>query len=470
LRRLLVPGAWLGAALWALHPVQVESVAWITELKNTESGFFFLLTILFFVKGLGAGDLAKPREWDWNYTLTLLFAALAMASKSSAVILPVVLCLCAWWVEVRWHWRNLARMVPIVLMSAVASAGTLWTQKLELATVTDPQWTRTWSERLATAGDAFWFYLGKLLWPHPIIAIYPRWQIDTASWLSYAPLVALLIVFVVLWSNRRSWSRPWFFVFAWFLATLLPVLGLVNSTYFYYSFVADHFQYLASMAPLAQAGTGLVRFADCVSPGKRWLPSTLAAGLLLLLAMLSWRRAWAFENDEVLWTDTLAKNPKCWLAAYNLGHALDQSGRIEQAIPLYRKALEIRPDYPQAHTNLGMALLNQGQKSEAMEHFQEAVKLDPNYSDARSNLGVCLAIMGKTEEAISQFQKALEIEPDNAEVQNNLGSLFLKMGQMNQAILHYQLAVQINPDDSTAQANLAKAQAALRAPPTHQPK
>jgi len=164
LRRLRVQGAWLGAALWALHPVGVESVGWITEMKNTESGLFFLLSILFFVRWLGAKELEGRTGGGWDYTLTLLFAALAMAAKSSTVILPVVLCSCAWWMEGRWHWRNATRVVPIFLMSIAASALSIWTQGLHLATVTDPQWVRTWPQRLATAGDAVWFYLGKLLW------------------------------------------------------------------------------------------------------------------------------------------------------------------------------------------------------------------------------------------------------------------------------------------------------------------
>ena len=266
LRSLQVPGAWLGAALWALHPVQVESVAWITEMKNTESGLFFLLSILFFVRWLRARDLDGRTGGGWNYALTLLFAALAMASKSSTVILPVVLCLCAWWVEGRWHWRNLARVAPIFLMSIAASALSMWTQGLQLATVTDPQWVRSWPERLATAGDAVWFYLGKLLWPHPLITIYPRWQIDAGQWFSYLPLLAVIIVLFILWLKRESWSRPWFFVFAYFLAALLPVLGLVDNSIFRYSLVFDHFQYLASMGPLALAGAGMVRLADFVIP------------------------------------------------------------------------------------------------------------------------------------------------------------------------------------------------------------
>ena len=360
LRSLRVQGAWLGAALWALHPVAVESVAWITEMKNTESGLFFLLSILFFVRWLRSRDL--DGRTGWNYTLTLIFAALAMASKSSTVILPVVLCLCAWWMEGRWRWRNVARVLPIFLMSIAASALSIWTQGLALAqAVTDPQLLRTWPERLATAGDAVWFYLGKLVWPHPLITIYPRWQIDTTQWVSYLPLLAVIVILSIFWLKRALWSRACFFAFAYFIAALLPVLGLIDNPIFRFSLVFDHFQYLGSIGPLALAGTGLAWFSDFIIPKKPWLQSTLCAGLLLILGMASWQRTWAYESQETLWTDTLAKNPNSWLGHCNLGLALFQKGRVDDAIAQYQKAVEIYPNYLAAHYNLGNALLQKGQ-------------------------------------------------------------------------------------------------------------
>src|SRR5260221_1363891 len=296
LRSLQVPGAWLGAALWALHPVQVESVTWVTEMKNTQSGLFFLLTLLFFVKELQSPDRRR-------YALTLLFATLAMASKSSTVILPVVLCLCAWWVEGRWQWRNLMKVGPIFLISIAASALSMWTQGLQLATDTDPQWVRTWPERLVTAGDAVWFYLGKLAWPHPLITCYPGWEIGAGQSFSYLPLLAVIMVLFLLWFKRASWSRPWFIVFAYFLVALLPALGLVDNYIFKYSLVFDHFQYLAGMGPLVLAGAGLAFFAGFVLAKKFWLQGTLGAGGLLILGVLSWQRAWVYGSQGTLWTE-----------------------------------------------------------------------------------------------------------------------------------------------------------------------
>jgi len=457
LRSLRAPGAWLSAALWALHPVEVESVAWITEMKNTESGLFFLLSILFFLRWLRARDINGRTGGGWNYALTLLFAALAMASKSSTVILPVVLCLCAWWVEGRWQWRNLARVAPTFLMSIAASALAIWTQKLALAMATDPQWVRTWPQRLAAAGDAVWFYLGKLLWPHPLITIYPRWKIDAGQWFSYLPLLAVIMVLFVLWLKRESWSRPWFFVFAYFLAALFPVLGLVDNPIFRYSLVFDHFQYLASMGPLALAGAGMVRLADFAILSRAWLQGTLCAGLLLILGTLSWQRAWVYESDETLWTDTLARNPNCWLGHTNLGSALLPMGQMDEAIAQYQIALEIDPNLVQSHNNLGLALLKKGQLDEAMTQFQKSLEINPNDADADNSLGMVFLQKGQVDEAMAQFQKALEIDPNRADAHNNIGCIVLKKGQVDEAMAQFQKALEIKPNYAEAHLNLGNA-------------
>lgn len=487
LQNLQVPGAWLGAALWALHPVQVESAAWISELKNAQSGLFYLLTILFFVKGLRAGKRDERSSWNWNYTLTCFFAALAMASKSSTVVLPAVLCLCAWWIEGRWHWRNLVKVGPIFLMS-IASTG-LAMRTVQLQGVNkDSQWVQSWPERLATAGDEIWFYLGRLVWPHPLMAIYPRWQIDAGSWFSYLPVLAALIGLFVLWLNHQTWARPCFFVFVYFLVVLLPVLGLVNHFFRRYSFVADHFQYLAGMGPLALVGAGLARFAYFAIPKRRRLHSALCIGLLLILGILSWQRVWAYGNDETLWTDELAKNPNCWAAYkdlgvvfvqkgqvdkamdlfqkaleinpteaatyYDLGLAFAKKGQVDDAIAQYQKALKITPDLANAHADLGLALVQKGQLDDAIAEYRKALEINPDFVNAHVNLGSALSKKGQMDEAIAQFQKALEINSNIAEIHNNLGNAFSKKGQIDEAIEQYQKALEINPNFAEAHNNL----------------
>jgi tetratricopeptide (TPR) repeat protein len=460
LRSLRVQGAWLGAALWALHPVAVESVAWITEMKNTESGLFFLLSILFFVRWLRTKDLDGRTGGGWSYVLSLLFAALAMAAKSSTVILPVVLCLCAWWIEGRWHWRNLVRTVPVFLMAIAASALSIWTQGFQLAKVSDPQWVRTWPERLAAAGDAVWFYLGKVLWPHPLSANYPRWQIDAGQWVSYLPLLAVIVILSIFWLRGRSGGgglRAWFFAFAYFAVALLPILGLVETYIFRYSLVFDHLQYLASIGPLALAGTGLVRFSDSIIPKKPWLQSALCAGLLLIVGMASWQRTRVFKTEAALWTDTLAKNPHSWAAHNNLGNVFIQKGQVDDAVVQYQKTLQINPNYPEAHNNLGVALSRKGRVDDAVAQYQKALAINPNYVLAHNNLGLALVQRGQVDEAIAHYQKALEITPDYPVIHSNLGVALFQKGRLDEAVAHYQKALEINPNYPEAHYNLGNA-------------
>ena len=457
LRSLRVQGAWLGAALWALNPVTVESVAWITEMKNTESALFFLLSILFFVRWLTAKGRAGG---GWSYALNSLFAVLAMAAKSSTVILPVVLCLCAWWIEGRWHWRNVVRTVPLFLMAIAASALSLWTQGLQLATVTDDRWVRTWPERLAAAGDAVWFYLGKLLWPHPLSANYPRWQIDAGQWVSYLPLLAVIVTLSIFWLRSRSGgagSRACFFAFAYFVVGLLPILGLIDTYIFRYSFVFDHFQYLAAIGPLALAGACLVVLSNTLIPKRPWLQSALCAGLLLIVGMASWRRTWVYESADAFWADTLAKNPDSWMAHNNLGIALFGKGQLDDAVAQYQRTLEINPNYAETHNNLGMALFQKGQLDDAVARYQKALKINPNYVEAHNNLGVTLVQKGQLDDAVAHYEKALGINPNYAQAHYNLGRALFQKGQLDDAVAHYEKALRINPNYAQAHYDLGNA-------------
>ncbi len=448
LRSLQIPGAWLGAALWALHPVEVESVAWITELKNTQSTLFYLLAILFFIKGLRAQS-----GINWNDALVLIFAVLAMASKSSTVVLPLVLCLCAWWMDGRWNWRTLAKTAPIFFVSALASATTIWTVKLN-GLDDHSQEVRSLLVRLLTSGDVIWFYLGKLLWPYPLIFIYPRWEINATQALSYLPLLAIIIVMAILWSKRESWARPYFLAFAYFIAALLPVLGLVDQYFWRYSFVGDHFQYLASMGPLVLIGAGLSKLSDFIFPKRLWLQTTACAGLLLILSILSWRQASIYQNEETLWTDTLAKNPGCWLADHNLGNIFTRTNRTDQAIVLIQKSLQLNPKDADAHNSLGNALFQKQQPDEAIEEYQKALAIDPRNFGAYNNLGITYAQNGQVNEAIVQYEQALQINPNYADAHNNLGNILLQSGQPDDAITQFRKALEINPRYADAYNNL----------------
>jgi tetratricopeptide (TPR) repeat protein len=460
LRRLRIPGAWLGAALWALHPVQVETVAWITELKNTQSCLFYLLAIRFFLRWREL-DEARGKGIERNYMLALLFTILAILSKPSTVILPAVLGLCWWWTDKKWHWRNLSRLTEFFLIAVAPSFWAIVQQKYYSEAV-GIEWSQTWPERLVIAGKAIWFYLGKLIWPYPLMAIYPRWEIAASHPAAYLPLAMAVLALLIPWCYRNQGWRAVLFAFAYFLVALLPVLGFFDIYYSRYAFVADHFQYLASMGPLALAGAGLTRLTGLIPPTQSCLKSMPSAGLLLIMGILSWRQAWAYEDNETLWTKTLTQNPTCWTARNNLGSALVQSGRLDEAIAQFQEALNLYPHLAEAHNNLGNAFYRKGEVDEAMDQFQEALKISPSYPDASYNLGLALAQKGRLDKAIIEYQKALRLDPNNADIHNGLGLAFAQSGRMDEAISQFQDVLRLQPDNKDAQRNLAQAQALMR--------
>jgi tetratricopeptide (TPR) repeat protein len=420
LLRLQVPGAWLGAALWALHPVQVESTAWVSEMKNTQSGLFYLLSILFFLKYLKVANREERGTTSWNYTFTLLFAALAMASKFSTSILPAVMVLVAWWHQGQWRWRNLLLLAPIFAMSFIASVAAIWPHPSPFGTFQGFHDTRGWSERLAMAGDVIWFYLGKLIWPYPLMAIYPRWSIDASSVTSYLPLSAAIAVSVALWLKRNSQARPFFFAWSYFIVAVSPFLTLIDQTFWVFSFVEDHLQYLASMGPLALIGAGLARIAE-KNIFRRWhIGSIVTVIILLTLGALSWQRSWAFESVKANFLDTLSKNPKCWLAYNDVGFSLVAEGNFSDAIADFDKAIALNPRYADAYANLGVALALQGRYEESIVRFERALEIQPKFASAHNNLGASLEHQGRLDEAISQYKEAINENPYYQQAQDNL--------------------------------------------------
>lgn len=486
LRVLRVRGAWLGAALWALHPVMVQSVAWITELKNTQSCLFYLLSILFFLNWMdrGAAVSRVPPGRFGNrrsliFALSLLFFLLATLSKPSVVMLPFVLALCVWWMRERIRWRDTLAFAPFALISVVASAWTIWEQKFHARAV-GPDWVQTFPERLIIAGKAVWFYLGKLLWPHPLIFIYPRWKIDSSTVGPYLPLLAVIAVLVVTWFIRAKWGRALFFATAYYVISLFPVLGFFSVYFFRYSFVSDHFQYLASMGPLALTAAGIATLlgrysktpdhsmfnpdtvprsgSAIASPAWRLVLGGGLCGILLgLLGFLTWRQTAQYQNLFALYTATLQKNPDCWMAHYNLGIVLSEQEEPDQAIEHYRQAVALRPDYAEAHYNLGRLLVNLGQLNDAVAHYERATAINPADAEAQNNLGVTLFGMGRADEAIAHYQKALEIRPDYGEASCNLASALIAKGDLDGAIARYTACLAAVPNQQDAQYNLAGA-------------
>jgi tetratricopeptide (TPR) repeat protein len=273
-------------------------------------------------------------------------------------------------------------------------------------------------------------------------------------------LAAAVAVGVILWKRRRlPGCRAALFGWAFFIVALAPVLGFFDVYYFRYSYVADHFQYLACLGLISlAAGTGTA-ICQRAGPRGRDLGTLAAAIVLLVLGVSTWRQARIYQNMQTLWRDTLAKNPRCWMAHDNLGLALAQVGRVPEAVAHWEQALRINPHDAEAHNNLGRALAGTGKIEEAIAHFEQALRINPDLADAHNNLGITSAQTGKIEEAIAHFEQALRINPDYAKAHYNLGLVLGQTGRILEAIEHLQQALRINPDYAEARNALARLQA-----------
>jgi tetratricopeptide (TPR) repeat protein len=463
LRQLGVSGAWLGAALWALHPVMVQSVAWVTELKNTQSCLFYLLSASFFLNWEEQARITRVAHIkSMMFGLSLACFVLATLSKPSVVMLPVVLALCLWWRRGRIGWQDAVPLAPFLVISALASAWTIWEQKFHAAAV-GPEWAQTWPERLIIAGRAIWFYLAKLFWPDPLIFIYPRWEIHPSQLMAYVPLLAAVVGLILLWLSPGKAVRAVFFATAYYVISLFPVLGFFSVYFFRYSFVSDHFQYLASIGPLALAGAAvtegwsLLAIAALPDRGAVFLRLGLCSVLLLLLSTLTWQQSAIYHDLITLYTRTLAKNPACWMAHYNLGITLQNHGETDQAIAHYLQAIALRPGYVEAHYNLGRLLAEKGEVNDAIYHYEAALAINPADAEAHNNLGATLFQAGRVDDAIAHYQKAMAVRPDYADASCNLADALLSKGDMDGAIAYYVTCVAALPNHADAQYNLASA-------------
>jgi tetratricopeptide (TPR) repeat protein len=449
LRILQVPGAWLAAALFALHPVHVESVAWITERKNVLMGFFFLLSLLCWIAFVDERTTGRRKF----YALALVCYALALFSKTTACTLPAAMVLILWLQRKSISWRRLLEIAPFVALGIGMGLVTIWWERYHQGTRGDA-FALGWADRMLVASRAVWFYVGKLLWPTHLSFSYPKWPISAADPLNYVWVLATVGAGAAIYFMRRYLGRSVEVAMVFFVATLSPVLGFIMLYTFRFSFVADHYQYLASIGPLALAASGITLAIGPPEKRKRFLMPVICAGLLLSLGALTWRQCAMYANEETLWQKTIAENPDSWMAYTNLGAALLRAGRTDEAITRFKKAVEIHDDYAMAHNNLGNALLRLGRVEESLAHLQKALEINPNYAEAQNNLGNTLVQMSRWEEAAAHYTRALELDPRYAEAHNNIGALFLQLGRVNDSFVHLQKALEIDPDQSDAHSNL----------------
>ena len=451
LRFLRVPGAELAAVIFALHPVNVETVAWIAERKNTLSGIFALAATFSYLKF----DENRSRP---SYALAIGLFLLGLLSKTAIVTLPLAWLMIFWWKRGAISWRrDVVPSIPFFFLSAAAGLVTRWFENTGIGyktTILD----LSLLDRCLIAGRAFWFQLGKLLWPSNLMFVYPRWEINAGVWWQYLFPLAVLGLLGVLWNFRR-WSRAPFAGVLIYLFLLLPSLGFLNIYFFIYSFVADHWQYLACLGIITPCASGIVLLAGHFKRWQGWIEpgvTLLVAGTLFLLTSQQSRM---YTDIETLYRTTIARNPTCWMAQVNLGNILYQSNRVPEAMDLFNLAMGIKPAV--AHYSLGNALLQKGRTSGAIEQYKEALRIDPNYAETQNNLGNALLLIGQTSKAIDQYQQALRINPGNAKTHNNLGNALVQTGRAAEAIDHYKQALRIHPTSADAHNNLASALAQM---------
>jgi tetratricopeptide (TPR) repeat protein len=510
LRKLSIPGAFLAALIFAVHPVNVESAAWIASRKNLVAMLFFLLSILWYFKthppiasvGVAFGDslhgraklgrhpsslIPYPSSLNAWYWLSLGAFVLAMLGKGSAAVLPIVLLAILWWRRLV-TWRGLLRTAPFFVIAAALSGVNVWFQTHGTDIVYR---SAGLCERMLGAAAVIWFYLYKALFPLDLAFVYRPWHIDVYSIFWWTPLALAIAVTGALWWFRRAWSRPLLLAWICFCAALVPVMGFTDIGFMEFSLVADRYQHIAIIAVVALAAAPWSVWHAGIRPQARRWATVAALGAVGALAFLAWQQNGIYRNAVTLYEAALKKNPRFWMGHYNLGIALTdadrapdairhylqaieikpdyfeaynnlglvlgQNGRPREAVALYRQALRINPDYAEAHNNLGKALLDDGQLPEAIEHLRRATVQKPRFAEPYGNLGVAMLKSGRLEEAIEYYRRALTLKPSYPEIQYNMGNALLRANRPQEAIGHYLQALRLKPDYFEAHNNLGSA-------------
>ena len=452
--KLGVRPAWFGGLFFAVHPLAVESVAWISELKNTLSLPPMLLAMSAFI------DFDRDRRRR-DLLLAAAWFAASMLCKSSVVMFPLVLLLFAWWRRGRIGLRDLASAAPFLAVSVALGAVTLWFQEHGAIVGQDLGIGGLWI-RCAVAGRALAFYLAKCVLPVGLMPVYPRWNIAAATPVQFLPWVLLGALAAWMWRCRAGWGRHALLGTGFIALNLAPVLGLVPMAYLRISWVADHLAYIALVgaAGLAAAGLGLC-LGRARSAAAVWSVAFMA---LAALACASRNYAGVFTDDETFWAFAAARNPEAWIAHNNLGLDMYGRGLVPEAVSHYREALRLKPDFDAAHVNLGNALARSGKAADAAAEFNEAIRLRPDNTDARTDLGNLALAAGRYDEAIEQYEAVMRIRPSDpvapvscAEAHYRKANAYGNAGRVGDAASEYSQALRLRPNFRQARANLGLA-------------
>lgn len=443
LLRLGVPGGFFAAAVFAVHPLHVESVAWVISRKDLLSALFYLMAFLMWMR-----FIETPRPGRYAAALVLFGAALLC--KSVAITLPAALLILQWWREGRITPRDFMRVAPFFLVGLVVGGFDIWFYKSKTALSFD----YSVYERILIASRALWFYVEKLLWPSNLAVIYPRWEIDVVDPAGWVYVAAAAAVAPALWILRHRVGRGPLACALFFGVTLSPTLGFVDYSYMGHSFVADRFQYLAGAGVIVLFATAAVLGMRHFSPVADRTTKGVALALLALLGVATWNQTGVYRNEVSLFKHVISFNPGSWAAHQNVGMALLRLNEFEESESYLRRSLELFPLNPKAFRNLGEALKGQERYEESLKWYRVAAGVEPDEPLNHTGMGTVLFQLERYAEAVLSMKRALELEPDSAmvlRVHALMGQAFRKMGRHGEADRHFDLSVKLgmemNPPD-----------------------
>ncbi len=440
LQRWQVPGSWLCAAVFALHPVHVESVAWVTERKNVLSGFWYLVSATWYWSFVESHPGESARDWDaasWRHYLGAFATfVLALLSKTVACSLPAALLLILWWRRGTLRACDWLRLAPFFVVGLMFAWLTAHLERAHVGTE-HLQIDLQAADRFVLAGRAVWFYFGKLLWPMSLTFIYPKWEIHAGEFWQWSGVAGALLLLATLGLLRRRLGRGPLVAALFFGGTLLPALGFVDVFPMRYSFVADHFQYLASLGPIVLLVSSVWRFGVSAPNSHEFgaLRSIVRRGSVLLLFVLAGLTYWQsciYHDLETLWRDTLAKNPSAAIAHNNLAAILDERGDVVAALMHLEESVRIDPT-PESHANFGLLLAKQERYEEAIAQYHESLHVEPR-SMARASLARLLAQLGRHDEAQKEFPLAIELTPRDPDLRLQFAESFLASERFDEAL------------------------------------
>jgi len=462
LMRLSVPGAWLASLIFLIHPLQVESVAWVAELKNILSGFFSLISVWIFFRFNPPDEKQSEPGSHIFYAIALFLFFCALLSKPTASTVAPALLLVYWWKRGRIIPQDILYIAPMFILGVMMGLLAIWIESslnIMEGLNAGNQGSNNISiiERVLIAGHAIWFYVSKIFWPVHLTCFYSRWKINPTALSQYFYPITAIIVIVSLWLRRNKIGRGPITAVLIFAGVLAPFLGFIDYSTMWYSFATDHFQYMACIGLIVLASASGVELFGKFGQNLERIGQTSATLVILSLSLLSFKQGNFYKHSENLLINNIKISPDSPVAQANIGLSYYQKGQLDKAISYYREAIRLWPGYGEAQNNLGIALMTEGKLEDAAPYFYESLKTNPKKAMVHFNLGYTLAQMGKLDDALVEFNAGLALEPQSAEARYNLGNVYLLKGNLDAAIQQYMEALRIKPNYAYASESLSYA-------------